>query len=74
MITQPKCRMQTIPVPVPATEKDLPRSDLRYRLRSGQVVELLNFPMQGAGTLRNVLDTLQIWQRAAEEPEPEYQI
>ena len=69
-----KTKYTEIPVPVHATEKSLPRSFVRYQLRSGKVIELRNVPLQGPKTLRNILDTLQIWQRAEEEPAPEYQI
>ena len=69
-----KTRYVDIPVPVHAAEKKLPRSMVQYQLLSGEIVTISNVPLQGPKTLQNILDTLHIWQRAEEEPAPEYQI
>ncbi len=62
-----------IPVPVHSTEKHLPRSDLRLLL-GGQVVEIMNVPLQGPKTLESLLDTLKIWKPNITVPALDYQI
>ena len=66
--------MFAIQVPVHPTEKHLPRSDLRYKLLDGGVVELLNMPVQGPKTLESLLAILEIWKPTIVTPDLEYQI
>ena len=63
-----------VPSPVYPTEKDLPRSDLRLRLCGGEIVEVLNVPLQGPKTLAALLKTLELWKPVIVGPEPEYHI
>ncbi len=64
----------SIPCPVHPTEKHLPRSDIRYKSLDGQVIEILNVPVQGVKTLEALLATLEIWKPVIVAPELDYQI
>lgn len=63
-----------IRVPVDPHEKHLPRSDVRYETLCGQMISILNVPIQGPQTLQNLLDTLRLWKPNLVQPEPEYHI
>ena len=60
--------------PVHPLDAHLPRSDIRLELSEGNVIEILNFPLQGLRTIENLQVTLELWKPNLVKPELEYQI